>query len=277
MAVVFVAGLAAGGVDAVALAEHHIAMPLLCAVVAVMASSAMGGNDRALLLALPPMAVLAAFALPTLGRSTAAAIDWFSVFFFSIFALGIWVMYVAMQTGIPAKPAANIARLFDGFKPSFSPLALVLALLGTAAWLWLVKWRTSRNRHALWKSLVLPASGVALCWLMVMTLWLPLLDYARSYRPLIARIQTEVGSPGCIAALGLPRAQLAALEYFGRYRVDANALATTTVCEVLLQNETRHRRATTPKGWAITHKVTRPADRNDITVIYARVPSAAKP
>ncbi|MFZ9180222.1 MAG: hypothetical protein ACO21V_13530, partial [Limnohabitans sp.] len=46
---------------------------------------------------------------------------------------------------------------------------------------WLVHWRAGRHRAALWKSLVLPAGGAALCWLLLMTLWLPALDYARSY------------------------------------------------------------------------------------------------
>jgi 4-amino-4-deoxy-L-arabinose transferase-like glycosyltransferase len=255
--------------------EQHIAVALLCTLVAVLASTAMGGNDRALLLALPPMAVLAAFALPTLGRSAAAAMDWFSVFFFSVFALGIWVMYAAMHTGIPAKPASNIVRLAVGFKPTFSLFALVLAALATLAWLWLVKWRTGRNRHPLWKSLVLPASGVTLCWLMVMTLWLPLLDYSRSLRPLVERIAVQVARvhnpASCVAALGLPRSQLAALEYFGHYQIDANALASTTVCQVLLQNETRSRKVTTPKGWEVMARVSRPADRDDITVIYQRL------
>src|SRR5256885_7229211 len=39
---------------------------------------------------------------------------------------------------------------------------LALAIAGMAAWLALVRWRTARVQHALWKSLVLPASGVAL-------------------------------------------------------------------------------------------------------------------
>jgi hypothetical protein len=259
--------------------EQHIAAPLLCTLVTVLASIVMGGNDRALLLALPSMAVLAAFALPTLGRSAAAAIDWFSVFFFSVFALGIWVMYAAMQTGIPAKPAANIVRMVAGFKPTFSPFALVLAALATLAWLWLVKWRTGRNRHPLWKSLVLPASGVTLCWLMVMTLWLPLLDYTRSLRPLVERIAVQVAKApptSCVAALGLPRSQLVALEYFGHYPVDANALASVTACQVLLQNETRNRKVTTPKGWEVVGRASRPADRDDITVIYQRVREVPK-
>jgi hypothetical protein len=78
-----------------------------------------------------------------------------------------------MQTGVPARPAAKSRRRIAGFVPSFSLLALLLAVRGTLAWLWLVRWRTGRHQHALWKSLVLPASGVALCWLLLMTLWLP--------------------------------------------------------------------------------------------------------
>ena len=66
------------------LSDRHIAIPLVSALVSLVACLAMGGSERALMLALPPLAVLAAFALPTLQRSTAAAIDWFSVCFFTI-------------------------------------------------------------------------------------------------------------------------------------------------------------------------------------------------
>ena len=111
------------------LMHRHISVPLCGALVALLACVAMGGSDRALMLALPSLAVLAAFILPTLQRSTAAAIDWFSVFFFTICALFVWVMYVAMQTGWPAKPAANVAKLAVGFVPQFSGFALVLGLL----------------------------------------------------------------------------------------------------------------------------------------------------
>ena len=134
-----------------------------------------------------PLAVLAAFALPTLQRSAAAAIDWFSVFFFTIAVATGWVFYVAMQTGMPAKLAANVAKLSPGYAHDFSLLALALALAGTLAWLWLVRWRTGRSRHPLWKSLVLPAGGVSVCWLLVMTLLLPPLDNARSYRSMVQR------------------------------------------------------------------------------------------
>jgi hypothetical protein len=252
------------------LLNRHIAIPLGGVLVSLISCVAMGGSDRALLLGLPALAVLAAFALPTLQRSTASAIDWFSVFFFSICALAIWVVYSAMQTGVPAQPAANVMRLAPGFTPRFSLPALLFAIAATLAWLWLVRWRSGRSRHPLWKSMVLPASGVALCWLLLMTLWLPLLDHARSYRPLVQRIALHVPQGACVAAPGVPRAELAALEYFGRFRVDATASPDTTTCDYLLQMETRRKPGEAGPRWQRLATERRPTDREELTAIYRR-------
>lgn len=199
--------------------RRHIAVPLFSALVGIVACIAMGGHDRALLHSLPPLAVLAAFALPAIKRGLSAAIDWFSVFFFSLCAIGIWLIYAAMHTGWPGKMATNVAKLVPGYSPQFSWLTLTTAVLATLAWIALVRWRTARHRPALWKSLVLPAGGVALGWLLLMTLWLPLLDQARSYRLLLDRIDRHVPVGSCVLA---PRASvglLTALEYFGQHTV----------------------------------------------------------
>jgi len=252
------------------LLHRHIAVPLGITLSAIGACLAMGGSDRALMLGVPSLAVLAAFALPTLQRSASAAIDWFSVFFFSLCALAIWVIYAAMQTGVPAKPAANVARLAPEFHPSFSALALAIAIAGTLAWVWLVRWRTGRHRHPLWKSLVLPAGGVAMCWLLLMTLWLPLLDHARSYRPLLVRIAELVPRDACIAAPQMPRALLAALEAMGRYRVDAITPAATSPCEFLIVAGNERPGMPAIEGWKPVARVQRPTDRNDFTLVYRR-------
>ena len=252
------------------LLHRHIAIPLGSVLVSVVSCAVMGGSDRALLLGLPGLAVLAAFALPTLQRSTASAIDWFSVFFFSACALAIWVIYASLQTGVPARPAANVERLAPGYEPQFSALALVFAVLGTVAWLWLVRWRTGRHRHPLWKSLVLPASGVALCWLLLMTLWLPLLDHARSYRPLVQRIVAQVPRGGCVAAPGVPRPEVVALEFHGGYRVDALADPDSTRCRYLLQMETRARPGSAGPRWQRVGTARRPTDKQEVTAIYRR-------
>ena len=252
------------------LSDRHISIPLGCVSVSLLACITMGGSDRALMLGLPPLAVLAAFALPTLRRGTAAAIDWFSVSFFTVFAAAIWIVYVSMQTGVPAQPAANVARLAPGYLRSFSLWALLPALVGTLAWLWLVKWRTGRSRHPLWKSLVLAASGVALCWLLVMTLLLPPLDHARSYRSLVQRIERQVPRGACIAAPGVPVAQVVALEYLGGYRVDAATPATDTHCEFLLQLETRQSPAAPRSTWKLLARERRNTSEEEISAIYRR-------
>ncbi|MBK6470431.1 MAG: hypothetical protein IPF94_06760 [Betaproteobacteria bacterium] len=253
------------------LSHRHLSVPLIAVIVALGANIAMTGSDRALLLGLPGMAVLAAFALPTLKRSAAAAIDWFSMCFFTVCALTIWVIYAAMQTGVPAKPAANVAKLAPGFVGQFSALALVLALVGTLAWAWLVRWRTGRHREALWKSLVLPASGVALCWLLLMTLWLPLLDYARSPRPWVQRVATMVPPDACIAGASLAPAAVAALEHFGRWRVDASSAAPDGACDWQLRVTKKRPLPPPPAGWKLVGEALRPTDRDEVTQVFRRI------
>jgi 4-amino-4-deoxy-L-arabinose transferase-like glycosyltransferase len=249
--------------------RRHIAVPLALAAVSVAASIVGGGFDRSLMIGLPAFAVLAAFALPTLQRSAASAIDWFSVFAFTIAAIAIWVIYAAMVTGVPAQPAANVAKLAPGFEARFVLWEFVVAVAASVAWLALVRWRTGRHQAALWKSLVLPAGGVALAWLLLMTLWLPLLDYARSNRPWVALIAPQVPAGACIDAAGFTRASVAALEQYGRWRVEAGAARSGT-CAVRLLQERRGQATPIPAGWRLVARVRRPTDRDEFTLVLRR-------
>ncbi len=255
------------------LTHRHLSVPLVALLTALAANVTMNGSDRALLLGLPGLAALAAFALPTLKRSASAAVDWFSMFFFSGWAIVFWVHYVAMQTGVPPKPAANIARLAAGYEPRFALLPLLLALAGTAAWLALVRWRTGRHRDALWKSLVLPAGGVALCWLLAMTLLLPPLDHVRSPRLAVATLAPHVPAGSCVAAVGVALPMVAALEHFGRWTVDARPDASTAMrCETLLRVNRKRPLPPEPAGWQRVAEVTRPTERDEVTEVFRRAP-----
>lgn len=251
------------------LAYRHISVPSAGAAVALIAAISMGASDRALMLAVPGVAVLAAFALPTLKRATGAAIDWFSVFFFTGFAGVIWVFWVSLTTGTPAKPAERVARLLPGFESHFRPLPLAIAAVGTVAWLALVRWRTARVQHALWKSLVLPASGVALSWLLLLTLGLPAIDYARSYRPWVALVENDV-PPGVCVAAQLPRSALAALEIYANWQLDARLDPAHTACPYLVVDENRHALTPTPPGWTLIEHLHRPSERDESTAIFRR-------
>jgi len=252
------------------LQRRHLAVPIAVLLTALAANVAMGGSDRALMLGLPGIAVLAAFALPTLRRSTSSAIDWFSVFFFTLSAIVIWVIYLSIHTGVPAKPAANVARLAPGYVPVFSATAVTIAALATLAWLWLVRWRTSRQQAALWRSLVLPAGGVVLAWTLLMTLWLPLLDYARSYRAHVASLARVIPPGACLAAPNLPRPLTAALEYHGRWRVDASPKAAEGPCAFLILTTKVQSKLPEPAGWQRVVAEQRPTDKDDVTVVFRR-------
>ncbi len=250
--------------------RRHIVGPLSMATVAVVASIVMAGSQRVLLLGLPAFALLAAFALPTLGRSTRAAIDWFSMFLFSGAAAAWWVVYASLQTGSPAKPAANIARLYAGYEASFEGAAFAVALVATLAWVWLVRWRTGRHRPALWKSMVLPAGGVALSWLLVMSLLLPLADYVRGMRPWVDRLRPHLAS-GCVAAPGLPPAYVAALELHAGPDVDAREGAMQAArCKTALLLVDSGKAFRAPAGWRVVERVRRPSDRQEVTVVLRR-------
>jgi len=260
------------------LASRHVALPLWFAAVAIAATLTTSASDRSLLLSLPAFAALAAFALPTLKRSVASLIDWFTLLFFTGCALIIWVVWIAMQTGVPRQPAANVAKLAPGFEPSFSWLAFGFAVFATLAWTWLVKWRASAQRAALWKSLVLPAGGATLCWLLLMTLWLPLLDYARSNAPISRQIAHLVDKKSCVEIYGVGSAQAAALQYHGG--LDLRQTTTFENCAYLIVDNNAQAslsRAVNLPDWAFKATVHRPSDKNENLLLYRRVRFAAAP
>lgn len=250
----------------------HITLPLWFALVAVAATVVTQPSDRTLLLGLPAIAALAAFALPTFRRSVAALIDWFTLLFFTISGLTIWVIWVSMQTGVPRQPAANVARLAPGFEPTFSIVAFGVALAATAAWVWLVKWRVGRHRPAIWTSLVLPAGGTAMCWLLLMTLWLPLLDYARSYKPQVRLVAAILNTPPCVEIYGLNRGQIAAFEFHGQLNLQpASAQAGCPWLLVDTNARSTLGKSVNLRQWVLHATVPRPADKGDDMLIFQRV------
>jgi 4-amino-4-deoxy-L-arabinose transferase-like glycosyltransferase len=252
--------------------SRHLMLPLWYVAVAIGCTLTTRSADRSLLLALPALAALAAFALPTLQRSVSALIDWFTLLFFSGCGIIVWVIWIAMQTGVPSQPAANVARLAPGFEHHFAALPFALAVLATVAWAWLVKWRVGRHRAAIWKSLVLPAGGAVLCWVLVMTLWLPLLDYARSYAPLVRHITKTLQTPECVDVLGLSRGQLAALQFHSPL-VLRQASAQSNCPWLLADGEALAKKEHMVDAtlWALHSVAKRPTDRTEHIVIFQRI------
>jgi len=251
--------------------SRHIALPVWFLLVCTVATLTTGSSDRTLLLALPALAALAAFALPTLKRQVSALIDWFTLLFFSGCAFTIWVVWIAMQTGVPAQPAANVQRLAPGFQASFSFFYFAIAAMATIAWIALVKWRVGRHRAAIWKSLVLPAGGAALGWLLFMTLWMPLLNYAQSYTLLVQRTKAKLTVPGCVETVGLGQGQIAAFQFYGNLHL--TPMQTDGNCPWLLVEPLPDMSAPSTvndMAWTLPELILHPANKGESVLLYKR-------
>ena len=78
---------------------------------------------------------LGAGSVEYLKRGTAAALNWFGVLLFGIIGGLIWLGWLAMMTGYPAKVKARM-QFLSGLNESltFSWVAVALALLMTLIW-----------------------------------------------------------------------------------------------------------------------------------------------
>ncbi len=256
--------------------EGQLLLPLWWALVLGIATWWAGGESRVLLLALPALACLAALALPTLSRTVTALIDWFALLFFTGGALILWIVYIAMMTGSPAKPAANVAKLTPGFQPMFAWEVLLPAVLATVAWVGVLWWRIGRHRPALWKSLVLSASGSTLCWLLLMTLWLPLLNHGLGQRPISERIAAVTPAGTCTLVFGLNHSQIAGLQYHGGLDVRRwqthNATAHADECDRLVLHPAAYHRLLPGQlnDWSLMASIPRLRENRDSLMVFER-------
>lgn len=168
-----------------------------------------------LLKLLPPLAIMAAFGLPTTKRGTINAIDWFSVMVLTMAAALLWLFWAAKLTGWPPQFAKNALKLLPGFKPELAIFPFAVAALATIGWIVLVQWRITRQPAVLWRAVVLSSGGLILLWILVMTLFLPDLNYSKSYRSVARQIALHVPAGiNCIDTnVGVP--QRASFAYYG--------------------------------------------------------------
>jgi 4-amino-4-deoxy-L-arabinose transferase-like glycosyltransferase len=191
--------------------------------------------------------------------------------FFSGCGLTIWVVWIAMQTGFPAQPAANVARLAPGFEAGFSVLAFTFAVAATLVWAWLVQWRVGRHRAAIWKSLVLPAGGAALCWLLLMTLWMPLLNYAQSYNAMVRQAVAQMDPPGCVEVVGLGEGKVAAFQFYGNLTL--KPLRRKPECPWLIAQpsiDMAPPAALNVSAWVLQTAIRHPTDGNETVLVFRR-------
>jgi 4-amino-4-deoxy-L-arabinose transferase-like glycosyltransferase len=224
-------------------------------------------SEQSLLLIIPPLVIWACFSLPIIKRSVISFIDWFALLTFTLVGAFIWVMWFAMTTNFPAGLARNIAKKVPGFVPEFSWLALIAAIVVTALWVSVVKWRTSRAPKVIWRAVVISAAGTTLTWVLLMTLWLPTINYAKTYRDVAQRLVQVVPPQSlCINSTHLGDGQLASFIYFTKlkFKDDVN-------CDLWISNqpgEARKRAKQLNKNLELIWEDRRVSDRSERLRLY---------
>lgn len=214
-----------------------------------------------------PLVLLGVAELDSLPRGAASALDWFGVTTFALMALLLWLGFAAAMSGSPAVIAAWLQREIPGYVYPFRFIPFALATLLTCIWIVVVarSLRTTRRAVVNW------TAGITMVWMLTMMLGLPLIDQARSYRGVSAKLAAAIGTTRCTVGVGVGDAQRALLDYFIGLRLVPSGTPQAANCDTLLeQNSPGNPHSVDDSRWTETWRGSRPGDRTESLVLYRR-------
>ena len=158
------------------------------------------GNEVFALPLLIPLTAMAGGSIETLKRGTAGALTWFGLILFGLMSVLIWLGWFAMLTGSPAKIKARLTFLSGMQQLNFSVIAFSIAVVVTLIWLFTVL----RSQHTNRSSATNWAIGMTAVWTLLMTLWLPMIDSARSYQDVFTGLKHALPKKfACVTSNGI--------------------------------------------------------------------------
>jgi len=126
-------------------------------------------------------------------------------------------------------------------------------------------WRVGRSIR---RSVINWASGVTLLWILTTTLWLPWLDFNKSYRTMVASLTVALPKDhGCIASRYLGAPQKAMLHYFGNIVTKPGGEQS---CELLLTQGNLSKSDQLEGGWKTVWSGGRRGQKTDRYYLYQR-------
>lgn len=245
------------------------AMQLPLVALLVILAVLLSASDAREVYALPillPLSLLAAAGVDMLRRGAAAALDWFGLMTFGLFSGFLWLGWVAMMTGWPAKLAERAHYLQPAYVPEFKPLAFGVALIYTALWGILVT-RLGRNTR---RAIVNWTAGLTLMWSLLTTLWLPWIDTGKTYRAMIADLQQSLPPRyDCITSQALGEPQRALLLYYAGILTQRRE-SQGRECSLLLVQGGADNPPRLGREWAQIWEGARPGDRSERFWLFQR-------
>jgi 4-amino-4-deoxy-L-arabinose transferase-like glycosyltransferase len=233
-------------------------------------------SDRELIIVVPALVLMAAFGVSTLRRAADNAIDWFSIVIFVLVLIGAWAYFIAWNAGVPPKMAASVTRIVPGLSPGVDPVAAIVAIAATAAWVALAVWRVRVRPPMLWRGPALAAAGLTAIWVLVATLYARPIEFNRGLRPTAIVLGDQVrrlaGPDACVQAYQLPTGMRAMLAYHGAIRFSGHG-DDSDACRIVIQRDSQRTQLDDPPpigDWQLAYETTRRARYDEVFRIWVR-------
>ncbi|HYT86395.1 MAG TPA: glycosyl transferase, partial [Burkholderiales bacterium] len=214
------------------------------------------------------LSVIAAGAADSLPQRVATTIDWLCRVVFGLLALALWWGWMEMMfQGHPPEWSWLARYLPMDFRPTFQGFAFAVAVALTLAWVLLL----FRLKEWEIRPLVSWTAGLTLVWGLVSTLWLPWLDYAKSYRGMFASMQRALPADhGCLASQSLGEHERAVLEYVTGIISLRREVRPDARCDFLLLQGRAGDRVQPQGGWQLLWDGSRPGDNSERFSLFGR-------
>ena len=216
-----------------------------------------------------PLVALGAGTVEHLKRGIAAALNWFGVMLFGLIGSLIWLGWIAMMTGHPTKIKERLVFLSGTNHLNFNWLAFVIALIVSIIWVFVCirSKQTNKSTVSNW------AIGMTVGWSLLMTLWLPLLDSAKSYQPVFSSLNSALPkSYNCMNSLNVERQQRLLLNYYTNIKIRPVQVTSQLNCDLYLVLDTKGTDKVHPgQEWKKIWTGKRPADRRESFRLFKRI------
>jgi 4-amino-4-deoxy-L-arabinose transferase-like glycosyltransferase len=240
----------------------------ICSLIALGACA--DNKDINALTLLLPLVALGAGSVDYLKRGAASALNWFGISLFALAGSLIWLGWFAMVVGYPSKLQERMQFLSGANNANLDIISLALALIITSIWIFTCIRARQSNRAAVtnW------AVGMTFGWGLLMTLWLPWIDSAKSYMPVFKSMQRSIPSnTSCINSLNVGQSQRLLLHYYTNLQLESIGSIQSAHCDFyLIQDERGLTRMQPGDEWRLLWQGKRAADRKESFRLYQRQP-----
>ncbi len=230
------------------------------------------GAERRDIFALPlliPLTAMAGGSIETLKRGTAGALNWFGLILFGLMSSLIWLGWIAMMTGSPAKIKERLTFLSGMTQLNFNFIAVVLAIAVSLIWLFTI----FRAQHSNRSSATNWAIGMTCVWTLLMSLWLPMIDSARGYSTVFTQLKIALPEKyACITSNHLGESQRDLLHYHANVKTLAFETEQNLNCDLyLIQDEKGSEKIEPGADWRLIWSGKRISDRREGFRLFQRV------